>query len=304
MNKLLQRPILLSIIWVSLCHLLFLWLLAINWHHTPKVKKEGKLVVQTVSLKKSSAVAEKSLSTPSISPSINQPAPAIVEELRIIAPPHLQEIQEPPKEVKPAEKTLKQAAANKEAQIKASKTEPKTKAQPKKKSEIKPVDKKGKEPAAKESAKPEKSNPQASQKEELLRQVRETIAKIDQKPHKTSSNTSLSLPTTLSSLAFERHQDSSSTENTGGSDLLSYEEELSLRLKAWLTLPEHGSVKIKLTLNSQGQFVQMQIIKAESEKNRRYIEKRIPELSFPCFGPSLPAEKQRIFSLTLNNQLN
>ncbi len=53
---------------------------------------------------------------------------------------------------------------------------------------------------------------------------------------------------------------------------MQYEDELSLRLRSGLKLPETGDVKVSITLNRQGKVIKTEIISSKSTLNRRAIE--------------------------------
>jgi outer membrane biosynthesis protein TonB len=82
-----------------------------------------------------------------------------------------------------------------------------------------------------------------------------------------------------------------------------YYDELIHRLKLALRLPDHGSVKVKLTLSSDGKVVRVSIVSSKSSKNKSYIEKTLPTLSFPKFGSNFSGQKEQTFRLNLCNEL-
>lgn len=63
-----------------------------------------------------------------------------------------------------------------------------------------------------------------------------------------------------------------------------YRDEVQQIVCSTLSLPEHGSFEIKLTLDRSGKVLNLQIIKCECIKNRQYIERFAPTLVFPKFG--------------------
>ena len=82
-----------------------------------------------------------------------------------------------------------------------------------------------------------------------------------------------------------------------------YYDELIHRLKLALRLPEYGSVKLKLTLSSDGKVFKVQVTGSKSAKNKSYIEKTLPSLSFPRFGSNFSGQKEQTFRLNLCNDL-
>jgi len=81
-----------------------------------------------------------------------------------------------------------------------------------------------------------------------------------------------------------------------------YEQELAQRLHKLVRLPEYGEVEILLTLNRDGSVDKIEILAAESEMNRQYIQKQLPHLRFLTFGKQFPKEKQHTFMLVLRNE--
>ena len=89
-----------------------------------------------------------------------------------------------------------------------------------------------------------------------------------------------------------------------GSQERSYYDELIMRLKISLKLPEFGEVKALLTLNRLGKVIKAQVTSSKSSKNRKYIEAMLPTLSFPPFGQNFNSEKDHSFTLTLNSDVS
>jgi hypothetical protein len=81
-----------------------------------------------------------------------------------------------------------------------------------------------------------------------------------------------------------------------------YEEELILYLESWLTLPEKGEVKLKLTLKRDGSVEKIAILKATSERNSAYIESKLISLSFPRFDAHFKGENAHTFTITLKSE--
>ncbi len=81
----------------------------------------------------------------------------------------------------------------------------------------------------------------------------------------------------------------------------SYLDELAIRLKAVLRLPEYGEVKADITLDRTGKVLALRILAAESSANRRYVEATVPKSKFPDFGKHFEGETQHVFTLILSN---
>ncbi|MDB6081909.1 MAG: tolA [Chlamydiia bacterium] len=98
------------------------------------------------------------------------------------------------------------------------------------------------------------------------------------------------------------------SEPTDGSRLTgqerSYEGELVSRLKLSLRLPDYGEVKIKLTLSRQGKVTKVTVISAKSARNKEYVQKMLPSISFPRFGSSFEGKEEHTFQLSLSNDVS
>ncbi len=133
----------------------------------------------------------------------------------------------------------------------------------------------------------------------LVEKAKENIAKIT----KTSDKIITSEP-----VPKEIPNPNKSTRNDDESALLNsheagYRDELANRLKLLLRLPEYGMVKIRLTVDRKGLVQKFDIVTAESEVNRRYIESAVPGLAFPAFGSNFSGESEHTFLISLNNEL-
>ncbi len=97
-------------------------------------------------------------------------------------------------------------------------------------------------------------------------------------------------------------QNKSSTESVSPS-LTDYTGELVHRLKLALRLPEYGPVQVELRLNRRGAITSVKVTAGASERNRIYVQERLPTLTFPPFTKIFPGEEEHTFLLTLNNEL-
>lgn len=125
---------------------------------------------------------------------------------------------------------------------------------------------------------------QKKKREELLAKAQESIAKIAQSrdkksPDKVSEKKTLKAPEVMPSLSIENlSMEASESQDT------SYRDEVAARLKLLLRLPEYGEVKVKLTIDKSGKVIKTVIMNAQSKVNQAYIEKSLPELTFPAFS--------------------
>ena len=134
---------------------------------------------------------------------------------------------------------------------------------------------------------PKKSAP--SKKNEILKDLKETLSKIETKaPPKAS----LSLPKHIQSLQIDHADKKEETD---------YFISLAHALKEELELPELGEVKLELTVSHTGQVIKLRILQALSETNRRYLELNLPRLRLPSFSEDLKNENTHTFTLTFCN---
>jgi hypothetical protein len=108
-----------------------------------------------------------------------------------------------------------------------------------------------------------------------LQEIEERIAKIQAKNDRMPVTSELAVPgvITLSSQGPLEPVQTSHPEDAVGS--------ITGYLQRYLQLPDIGEVQIQLTLRKDGKIESMKVIKAESEENRKYLEKHLPEISFP-----------------------
>lgn len=83
---------------------------------------------------------------------------------------------------------------------------------------------------------------------------------------------------------------------------LPYEQTLGQRLHQLVRLPEYGEVSIQLTLRRDGTVVKVEVLSAESERNRDHIQQQLPNLRFPTFGKQYTGEETHIFRLVIKNE--
>lgn len=83
----------------------------------------------------------------------------------------------------------------------------------------------------------------------------------------------------------------------------SYADVLIDRLRKSLEFPEYGKVDIELTLDRSGKVLKIKILSDESQKNRQYVEKMVPQLKFSPFGLFFPGESSHTFVVSLHNEL-
>lgn len=127
---------------------------------------------------------------------------------------------------------------------------------------------------------------------DLVQQLQESIAKIDQKSHKDSPKEILPAPKWITQLKIDE-------ESTGEESL--FVATLISCLQNTLNLPENGAVKVELVLQRDGSFVQMKVLHSESDRNRKFLEQELKTVTFPPFSGNLKNEKEHTFVITFCN---
>jgi colicin import membrane protein len=148
----------------------------------------------------------------------------------------------------------------------------------------------------------------ARQREQaLLNKAKENLAKMSETRDKISTSSSPSLAaTTLPKALGDLQVDALPLGEMGstgewGAKEISYSDEVASRLKMALRLPDYGAVKIRLTLDRTGKVVKVETVQSESNKNKAYVESKIPTLLFPSFGQRFQGVSQNTFVITLQN---
>ncbi len=283
-------------------HLFFLcWLGWISPERVPVSAPSPRLVVQTINVKEPLlALAEPPLPPqPSETDEFpvdyqkEEPLPEEVQPLPAIPPP-----QKP----KPVERRV--PPESKKPKWKA--PVPQIDEAPKKsgsKAAPKVVGKKETHKKATDQVVAKKSEPKKPQNEalkKLLASAEESIAKIDKNRDKGSTSPTKAgaiLPGKIEKLQI----DAVGNDRLTGTEA-SYRDELSIRLKRLLRLPEFGEVKLKLTLERTGRVANITVLNSQSTLNRTYIESTLPTLKFIDFGKNFSGENNYTFIINLTNE--
>lgn len=227
--------------------------------------------------------------------------PVIEEKPKVEEKP----VEQKPKPASPQKKKAPQPVKKSEAKKPPpKKPEP---AKPKKAPENKPKPAQAKAQPKKAPPKPDPAVEAANAKRrDHLDQAQKNIAKIAERRDKITANKSASttianVPGKIESLQIDALIGDS--KETYTKQEVGYHEELASRLKLLMRLPDYGEVKVKLTLERSGKFVDVNIVHAESSANRKYVEKTLPKLSYPGFGSNFGDERQHTFSIILSNDV-
>ena len=215
------------------------------------------------------------------------------------SPPSVQEVRPAAKKTNPLPSKTPPPAAQQPAPNK--KTAPKKNQQPQQ-AQKKPTHSTPKQPAQKKSPADLKQQPRPQQAvpQHLLRELEETIAKIDENRDKIYTSKKLSPAQKVKplELAIDGVND---VEVNLGEASANYRETLVAFLHQTLNLPDYGEVKIQVTLRRDGSVEKLKVLKTESEKNRKYLETHLPLLKFPI--NISPDKKELNFVLTFCNEL-
>lgn len=203
-------------------------------------------------------------------------------------------------------RTSSQSAVSTQAKKAVPAVKPVSKAQPKAPVEKKSATKKENPLVKEQSAKVEKvkspvvqSPPPPSVSPSLLKELEESIAKIEDKSDKQSLSRKTNPKTTLS-IPAPLQIDALPTIELESSDYISI---LTEHLHASLHLPDFGEVKIELTLQQDGTVAKLRVLKAESQQNRKYLESHLPLLKFPHLSGAFAKKNEHTFTLTFCNEL-
>lgn len=129
----------------------------------------------------------------------------------------------------------------------------------------------------------------------LLKQLEESIAKIEQKDDKQCKSSTIVAASLSSKVAVDLAQEESL--------LPSYTASLIQELTKMLQLPEYGIVKVKMKIDPTGKIVELLVLQAESKANKLYLEKRLPNLVLPRYNEQLMLNNEQTFTLTFCNAL-
>ena len=177
----------------------------------------------------------------------------------------------------------------------------KAKSAPIQKKTIPPKKKTAPTPAAKPKIQktPAKKNPVVEKKEvtsanlqkKIVKELEEIVAKIEEVHEK------ITPPSSLQEIATP-------LQNTAAVFAINPEENYQNNLLTYLYealhLPEQGEVKMQLTIKEDGTLAKIVVLKAESVKNRDYLEKQLPLLRFPYLQDL--RVKEKTFVLTFCNE--
>ncbi|MCB1066929.1 MAG: hypothetical protein KDK56_01955 [Simkania sp.] len=175
---------------------------------------------------------------------------------------------------------------------------PKPTAQPKPQVQVQvqTVSKQAPKPTPKPTAKPtpkakKPSTPQVKKNQTVLKELQETLAKIEQNQTLQEKAPPLVYPKKIQELSIDHISDASSPEE------VSYLPLLVHALKTHLELPEEGKVRIQLTVLKSGRVEKIQVLYAESENNKTYLQHELIHMELPPFSNELAGKVKHTFTL-------
>lgn len=276
-----RSPLQASILFIVLAaHLFFVLMLLISPYLIPRKKEHKPLIVTTITPKPvvTRLTHPQKAPSPMTTPQRPPPKPEVKKETAPPKPaPALQkEKVAAPEKKQPAHPTL---TIKKEPAIADKKIGP------------------TKQPAKKTAPPPE---PRAKISDSLLRELEESIAKIDGKGDKSPTKRSASAAVKQGTPIQLQIDTLAAAEDESGDD---YADVLLGHLHHYLRLPDYGEVKIQLSLRQDGSVARVVVLKSQSEKNRQYLETTLPRLVFPRFEGKYLNRKEHTFALAFCNEL-
>lgn len=129
----------------------------------------------------------------------------------------------------------------------------------------------------------------------ILKQLEESIAKIEQKDDKQCKSSTIVTASLSSKVAVASAQEEPA--------LSSYTASLVKELTQSLQLPEYGEVKIKIIVSPAGRIIELLVLQAESKANKLYLEKCLPNIVLPKYNEKVTLNNEQTFTLTFCNAL-
>jgi hypothetical protein len=135
---------------------------------------------------------------------------------------------------------------------------------------------------------------------DLLKQLEASIAKMDSTSDKNKKNKTAPMDKADIALSKLQIDTLKSMDCIEDSDYVTL---LTQYLHTSLHLPDFGEVKIELTLHQDGTVAKLVVLKAESQKNKKYLESTLTHLQFPFLRGSYAKQQQCTFTLNFCNEL-
>ena len=150
-----------------------------------------------------------------------------------------------------------------------------------------------KKESSKQSTKPKpKPIKKKNEKKDLFKSIKESLTKIKKQDKSLKS-------ITAPQLIGELHIDKPVVFDPSDDNAVEYQDEIVLLLTSYLRLPEHGKVKVKLTIQRTGSVSKLEILNSDSKQNKKYVEHAVSEIVFPDFGDNFKGQQSHDFLITL-----
>jgi hypothetical protein len=130
--------------------------------------------------------------------------------------------------------------------------------------------------------------------DDLLQELEQNIAKMETKPVKQKALTPLATAARPIELSSTKALETSILE-TSNEEL---KELLVQELQSMLHLPEHGEVKMRLVIRSDGSLREINVLKTASKKNEAYLQSELPKHIFSFLANPCLKEKDHTFVIT------
>lgn len=150
------------------------------------------------------------------------------------------------------------------------------------------------------SSKQHSSSTHLSDRKKILKELEQTIGKIEVNRDKNRDEFSPTLPKAIDKLQIDYFLPETPNEITNilQGDVIG----MIAQFKTMLELPEYGVVKLELTLSDSGLVKNLRILSTESEKNKKYLESQLPKIQFPTFLHELKGKSEHTFTFTFCNE--
>ena len=138
------------------------------------------------------------------------------------------------------------------------------------------------------------SKPQKKETKQILKDLQESLAKIETSKEITRKPSSMHVPQPIKELKADHYQINYEENQPSHA----YSDLLISFLKGTLQLPAFGSVKLALSLYKNGKIKNVNILYSDSEVNRLYLERELEILTYPLFTEDLSSHNMLTFTLT------
>lgn len=140
---------------------------------------------------------------------------------------------------------------------------------------------------------------------DLLEDLKGSIAKLDKNETKKEVLSFAPLPTLQREENLENEQSDQISEDFASEKKeisLQYQEMLILELQSALHLPDYGDVEVKLTISSNGRVKEIKVLSSQSEKNKNYLKDELPRITLATAAFAFPDRKEKSLIINFKNK--